>query len=50
MSLEVVFDFDIYLEVAEVDLENTWKDYNIVDFWKFFGVLFNQMIKYNPTH
>ena len=45
MSLAVVVDYYMYLKVAELDLDQTWKDDNIVDFWTFCDILYNQMIK-----
>ena len=45
MSLAVVVDYDMYLNVEEWDLDQTWKEDNIVDFWKFCDPLYNQMIK-----
>ena len=50
MYISVVVDNDMYVEVAERDLDQTWKENNIVDFWKFSYLLYNQMIKCNPTH
>ena len=50
MSLAIVVDYYMYHEVVEGDLDQTWKDDNIVDFWKFWGILSNQIINYNPTH
>ena len=32
MSLAVVVDYEMYLDVSERDLNYTWKDDNIVDF------------------
>ena len=46
MSLAVVVDYYMYLKVAELDLDQTWKDDNIVDFWTFCDILYNQMIKW----
>ena len=48
--LAVVVSYHMYLEVAEGELNQTWKDDNIVDFWKFCNLLYNHMINYNPTH
>ena len=50
MSLAGVVAYDMYLEVAEGKLDQTWKDENSVDFWTFRDLLSNQMVKYNPTH
>ena len=50
MSLAGVVANDMYLEVAEGKLNQTWKDKNSVDFWTFRDLLSNQMVKYNPTH
>ena len=50
ISIGVVFDYDMYLEVAEVYINQKWKDKNIIYFWIFRDLLSNQMIKYNPTH
>ena len=50
ISLAVIVDSRIFLEVAEGEIYQTWKDDNIVDFWTFCDILSNQMIKYNPTH
>ena len=38
------------LEVSEGYLEQTFKDDTIVDVWTFRDLLYNQMIKYNPTY
>ena len=40
----------MYLEVEEGDIERTWKDNNIVYFWKICDLLSNQIIKYKPKH
>ena len=45
ISLAVVVDYDMFLEVAEGEINYTWKEDNIVDFWNFYYLLFNQMIK-----
>ena len=50
MSLAVFIAYYIYLEVSEVELDQKWKDKNIVDFCTFHDLLSNQMIDYNPTH
>ena len=50
MSLVVVVAYYMYLEVSEVELNQKWKDKNIVDFCTFHDLLSNQMINYNPTH
>ena len=50
MSLAVVVDYEMYLDVSERDLNYTWKDDNIVDFWTFSDILSNQIIRYNLTH
>ena len=50
MYRSLVVDYDRYLEAAEGDLDQTWKDENIFDLWKFRDLLSNQMIKYNPNH
>ena len=36
--------------MSEGEIDQKWKDDNIVDFWKFHDLLSNQMINYNPTH
>ena len=36
--------------MAEGELNQTWKDDNIVDFWKNCDLLSNKIIKYNPAH
>ena len=36
--------------MVEVYLSQTWKDNNIVGFWTFCDILFNQMMNYNSTH
>ena len=46
----VVGDYEMYLNVAELEIDQTCKDINIVDLWKICDILYNQMIKYNPTH
>ena len=38
MSLSVVAAYEIYLDMEEVDLYQTWKDNNIVEFWKFHNI------------
>ena len=48
MSLAVVYAYEMDLEVSKGELDHTWKDNNIFDFWKFCYLLFNKMIKYNP--
>ena len=50
MYLGVVIDYDMYPEVSEWELDQTRKEDNIVDFWKFRDLLSNKMIRYNPTH
>ena len=49
-SLVVVVDYYMYLEAEEGELDQTQKDKNVVEFWKFCDILSNQMLKYNPTH
>ena len=48
--LEVVVAYDMYLEVAEGELDQIWKGENIVDLWKFCYLLSNQMLNHKPTH
>ena len=50
MYLTVVVSYHMYLDVEEGDLNQTWKDDNIVDFWTFRVLLYNHLINYNPTH
>ena len=50
MYLALVFSYDMYPEVEEGYHDQTWKDYNVFDFWKIYDIISNQMIKYNPTH
>ena len=50
MYLAVLVAYDMYLEVSEGDIDQTWKDDNIVDFWKICYLLSYHTIKYNPTH
>ena len=50
MSLAVIIYYYMYLEVSEGEIEQRWKDKNIVDFCTFHYILSNQMINYNPTH
>ena len=50
MSLIVVVAYDICLRVTEEELKHTWKDNNIVDFWKFCDLLSNKNINYNPIN
>ena len=50
ISFAVFFDCDMYLEVEEGELHQTWKDDKKIDFWTFRYLLSNQMIEYNPTH
>ena len=33
MYMEVVVAYNMYLDMAEGELEQTWKEENIVDFW-----------------
>ena len=40
----------MYLKLKKWELDQTWKDENIFDLWKFRDLLYNNMIKYNPTH
>ena len=49
-SLVVVVDYYMYLEAEEGELDQTQKDKNVVEFWKFCDILSNQMLKYNPNH
>ena len=46
----VAFSSNMYLKVVEWDIDQKWKDDNIVDFWIFCDLLSNQTIKYNLTH
>ena len=50
MSIEAVVVYDMYIKEKEGELDQKWKDDNIVDFWKFHDLLSNHMINYNPTH
>ena len=50
MSLAVLVAYDMYLEMEEGELNQTWKEGNIVDFWTFCDLLSNQILKYNPIH
>ena len=50
MPLEVVLAYEMYLEVEEGYIDQTWKEDNIVELWTLCDLLSNQMIKYNPTH
>ena len=50
VSLSVVVAYDMYLKVAEGELDQTWKENNIIEFWTYCDLLSNQMVKYNPTH
>ena len=50
MYLAVGVAYDMYLEVEEGDIVQTWKDKNIVDLWTFHFLLSNKMVKYKPTH
>ena len=40
----------MYLELVEWELNQTRKDENIFELWKFCDLLYNAMIKYNWTH
>ena len=44
------FSYDIYLEMVEGDINQTFKDDNIVEFWTVCDLFSNHMLKYNPTH
>ena len=50
VSPSVVVDYDMYLDVSELELDQKWKYNNIVEFWTFHDLLSNQMINYNPNH
>ena len=50
MSLAVFIAYYIYLEVSEGELDQKWKDKNIVDFCTFHYILSNQIINCNPTY
>ena len=36
--------------MEEWEIDRTWKENNIVDFWTFFNLLSVQILRYNPTH
>ena len=44
MYLSLVVDYDMNPDVAEWDLDQTWKEDKIVDFWTFCDLLSNKMI------
>ena len=50
VSLSVFVACDIYIEVAEGVLDQTWKDNNIVNVCTFRDLISKQVIKYNPTY
>ena len=50
MSLAVFIAYYMYLEVSEWELDQKWKDKNIVDFCTFHYLLSNQMINCNQTY
>ena len=50
MSPAVIIDYYMYIEVSEGELDQKWKEKNIVDSCTFHDLLSNQMINYNPTH
>ena len=45
MYIAVVVAYDMYFEVEEWYLYQTWKEDNIIDFWTFCDLLSNNMIK-----
>lgn len=47
-ALAVVIAFDMYLEIAEGKLDESWKVNNTVKFWRFRELLSEQMLQYNP--
>jgi len=47
-ALAVVVAYDMYLECAEGELEETWKIVDAVDFWTFREALSEQMLVYDP--
>ena len=50
MALAIVIAYDIYLEVAEGQLDEDWKLAHPVDFWTFCDVLSIQMLEYDPKN
>ena len=47
-ALAIVVAYDMYLEVAEGQLDSDWKLQYPVDFWTFRDVLSVQMLEYDP--
>ena len=45
MYLELVVAYDMYTKVEEGELDQIWKDKNIVDFWTFRCLLSKQTIR-----
>ena len=45
MTLEVVLAYEMYLEVEEGYIDQTWKEDNIVELWTLCDLLSNQMIR-----
>ena len=50
MSLAVVFDYEMYIEVEEGEINQTWKEDNVFEFWTFYDLLSNKIIKYKQNH
>lgn len=48
MALGIVVAYDIYLEIAEGEVDRDWKLENPVDYWTFRDVLSQQMLRYDP--
>ena len=49
-SLAICVAYDIYLEIAEGQLDSDWKIRFPVDFWTFRDVLSIQMLEYDPKN
>ena len=50
MYLALVVAYDMYLELEEVDINQTWKDKKKFQFWKCCVLISNHMLKYNLFH
>ena len=48
-ALAIVVAYDMYMEVAEGNINIEWKVENPVDFWTFCEQLSIQMLQYSPT-
>ena len=47
-AFAVVITHDVYLEVAEGNLDANWKVDEVIDFWTFRDLLSDQMLEHPP--